>query len=416
MSQSVAVIGSGIAGLTAASLCRRAGFDVTIFESRERLGMDAHAVAVHGGLVDMPLRVMNEEGWTAVLGLAESVGVGTFPVDIYTSCSWVDRKTWFRYGRMPLTRWPLVGSLRFLNFDALRLARGMIVLASLTRTLSETRSKITLAGLLKRERLDPLFWRGLIVPMLKTICTCEEKHLMAWPAAQLLTLLHQIMHCERFLRLAGGTSALVEALAKGIPARLDSAVTRVSPDGNGISVLNDRDEGGCFDRVIVATQANQLDFLHSSPFADEREVLGKIPYASGELWVHSDERFMPERRSDWTALNFQMDDDLKESMFTVWVNAVEPSLRDKGPVFQTWNPLFEPASDSVLVRVPMQRAVVNRATGSVLRQLGKWHAQADRRLFYCGSWAWPGVPLLETGVLSARAVVETIESQANQVG
>jgi uncharacterized protein len=416
MPQTVAVIGSGIAGLTAASLCRRAGFDVTIFESRERLGMDANAVAVNGGLVDMPLRVMNKDGWTAVLELAESVGVGTFPVDVHTSCSWLDRNTWFRNGRMPLTGWPLVGSLRYLNFDAVRLARGMLALASLTRSLSEQRSNITLAGLLKREKVDPLFWRGLILPILKTICTCEEKHLMAWPAAQLLGLLHEIMHCEHFLRLAGGTSALVEALARDIPACLDSAVTRVVPDGDGINVMNDHGEGGCFDRVIVATQANQLDFLDSSPFADEREVLGKIPYASGELWVHSDERFMPTRRSDWTALNFQMDRSLNESMFTVWVNAVEPSLVDKAPVFQTWNPLFEPASEAILVRVPMQRAVVTRATGPVLRQLGKWHAQADRRLYYCGSWAWPGVPLLETGVLSARAVVAAIERQFKAAG
>jgi uncharacterized protein len=409
MSHSVAVIGSGIAGLTAARLSRRAGFDVTIFESRKRLGMDAHALAVNGGLVDMPLRVMNEDGWTAVLELAESVGVETFPVDIHISCSWEDRKTWFRNGRMPLTRWPLVGSLRFLNFDGLRLARGMITLAGLNRSLAKQRSTITIAGLLKREQLDPQFWRGLILPLLKTICTCEEKHLMAWPARQLLGSLHQIMHCKHFLRLAGGTSALVEALARDIPACLDSAVISVVADGNGIAVHNDRGEGGRFDRVIVATQANQMAFLNSDPFADERAVLEQIPYASGELWVHSDEHFMPAQQSDWTALNFQMDRNLDQSMFTVWVNAVEPSLSDKGPVFQTWNPLFEPAPETVLARVPMQRALVTRATGPVLRQLEKWHAQPDRRLYYCGSWAWPGVPLLETGVLSAQAVVAAIE-------
>ncbi len=404
----VAIIGSGMAGLTAAYGCRETGFDVTLFESNSGHGMAAHAMHVDGGIVDVPLRVMGEGRWDRTLGLARSVGMETFAADVRTSCSWLDQRTWFRSSHMPLLGWPMVGSWRYLGISSWRLMKGMLRLSRMTRQLPDDREDITLGEFVDQADLHPQFWRGLILPILLTICTCDEEHLKAWPAAQLLGLLDDILHSSELVRLKGGTSRLAVALAGELPMHHGSAVRSVREVEAGIEVLNERGEGGTFDRVIVATQANQLDFLDDSQFGAEREVLAGIPYAEGELLVHRDERFMPRRHSDWTALNFMMDRSLDAAMFTVWVNAVEPTLASGRPVFQTWNPLFEPLEEAVIARIPMQRAVVDRRNENILRQLRDWHDQPNRRLFYCGSWAYPGVPLLETAVCSAQAVVERL--------
>lgn len=411
MTQSIAVIGSGISGLAAAHACRQAGWKVTLFERERALGMAAHALAVDGGRVDVPLRVMGADAWRSVLDLAREVDIDTFGVNVYTSCSWLNRATWFRSSRMPLTQWPLVGSWRFLDRNALRMGRGLLDLARLTRQARAAGNGMTLERLLADHPIEPRFWRGLVLPILKTICTCEEAHLLKWPAGQLLDLLHGIVHSDDLMRLRGGTAALAEALARNVPSYRGSAVIRVQLNRKSISVYNERGEGGRFDRAIVAAQSNQLDFLTHEAFEQERQVLEGIPYVHGELLVHRDERFMPAEVRDWTALNFQMDGALEQSMFTVWVNAVEPSLAGKPPVFQTWDPLFKPRADQVIARIPMQRAVVTRRTAGILRQLRRWHAQPGRRLFYCGAWAHEGVPLLETGVQSAHAVVKNIQRQ-----
>ena len=175
----------------------------------------------------------------------------------------------------------------------------------------------------------------------------------------------------------------------------------------GVEVLNTRGEGGAFDRVVVSTQANQLGFL-DTPWRREQSLMQGIRFEHGELWVHTDTRFLPARRSDWSALNYSISRDLSQAMFSVWVNAVEPSLQNAAPILQTWNPLFPPADDHVIARVPLARAVVHRGTQDVHEQLHALHAEAGRRVFFCGSWAHAGVPLLESAVRSAQAVAALI--------
>ncbi|WP_213998298.1 FAD-dependent oxidoreductase [Arsukibacterium sp.] len=411
MSYCIAVIGSGMAGLAAAYRARRAGHQVTVFEAHNRHGMDAHALSAEGGLVDVPLRVMSPEAWPSVLQLASEVGVTTFDVRTHTSCSWTNGQTWFRSGELPVVGWPVVGSWRYLNRRALRIAYGSWQLRRLTRKLQQQPADLTLGVVLQQHHFDPLFWRGLILPILTTICTCDEKHLLNWPAAQLLSLLQSILYSARLCRLEGGTTALVTALSQGLSVHSGSPVLQVKDLGPQIRVVNERGDGGEFDRVIVATQANQLGFLDNEQFGEERQMLANIRFDAGELWVHQDARFMPANNQDWTALNFQMDPQLNKPMFTVWVNQVEPSLNGRAPVFQTWDPLFEPAPDTVLARVPFERAVVGPETAKVHAALKQWHQQHGRKLFYCGSWAFEGVPLLESAVRSANAVVDAITCQ-----
>lgn len=413
MSETIAVIGSGMAGLAAARLCRDAGHRVTVFEAQSHRGMDAHSLELHGGIVDVPLRVMSPAAWQSVLALARHVGVDTFSVDTFASCSWLNRKTWFRSHRMPVTGWPMVGSWRYLNWHTARIAQGFLQLRGALAGLdAQQDDRTTLGELADRQRFDAIFWRGLVLPLLTTICTCREEHLRAWPARSLLRLLDTIVHGEQLQRLRGGTAALVDAIAHDLEFVSGSPVLSLQQNESGVTVRNERGEGGGFDRAIVATQANHTGFLDPAQFAREIATLRPIRFDHGELLVHSDTRFLPARKSDWSALNYLMRDDLQAAMFTVWVNAVEPTLRDAPPVLQTWNPLFEPEPAQVIARLPLARAVVHSGTADALSRLAALHDEPGRRVFFCGSWAYPGVPLLESAVRSAVAVAEKLQVPA----
>lgn len=405
MQHSIAIIGSGMAGLASAHYLRRAGHQVSIFEAQPSHGMDAHSLRWQGGLVDVPLRVMSPSAWGSVIDLAASVGISTFPVNTFAACSWLDdQSTWFRSSR--LLGLPSVGSWQHLGLSSARLARGFWQFGQCLQKL-DVHDPRSVAELLSEQPFDRLFWRGLALPLLTTICTCDESHLLAWPAHQLFTLLNTIVHGDTLVRLHGGTPALVAALGHDLLRISGSPVQSVREIADGIEVRNGRGEGGCFDRVVVATQANQLGFL-DTPWQRERTLLQGIRFDHGELWVHTDTRFMPAQRRDWSALNYSVTRDLSQAMFSVWVNAVEPSLHQAEPILQTWNPLFEPNAARVIARVPLARAVVHRGTLSVHEQLHQLHSEPHRRVFFCGSWAHAGVPLLESAVRSAQTVAAHI--------
>ncbi len=415
MQQRIGVIGGGMAGLAAAWICRRAGHEVTIFESQARRGMDAHTVdiahATGSGWVDVPLRVMSPHAWGNVLALSEKVGVTTFNVDTFVSCSWLDQSTWLRTSRLGIgkTGLPFVGSWRYLGLSTWKIILGLRRLSECTRDLVDAGDqKETLASVAQRYRFDPLFFRGLVLPLLATICTCREHYLLQWPARDLLLLLHKILHGLPLLRFKGGTRTLAEGLSRDLTFLSGSPVIKVQAGRDGVVVENSAGQGGRFDRVILATQANQMPFLNRESFARELDVLGRFEFDQGELIVHRDTRCMPKRQSDWTALNYLMDRDLKQSMFTVWVNPVEPSIAHAEPIFQTWNPILPIAPEKIVSRIPLQRAVTTAKNREAWEDLKRLHAEPDRRVFFCGSWAATGVPLLESAVRSAMAVTQQI--------
>lgn len=405
-----------MAGLAAAWLCHRAGHRVKVFEAYEGRGMDAHTreweEKGQPAWVDVPLRVMSPDAWGSVLSLSESVGVETFQVDVTVSCSWLNRQTWLRSERW---RWAGfdtlgIGSWRYAHFKTLRIVRGLIQLRNFTREIHlAADSGETLQQMLRRFDLDPFFVRGLVLPLLSTICTCREEHLLAWPGRPLLILLDTIMHRRPLVRLKGGTRGLVRALTEGMSFYSGSPVTEVRHEAEGVRVRNARGDGGLYDRVLIATQANQTQFLEPSQFVREKAVLDSFTFDHGELFVHSDESLMPARKQDWVALNYMMDKRMENSMFTVWVNAVEPTIHHAAPIFQTWNPLHAIDPAHVLARVPLQRAVVSPASVRALGDLRRLHAEPGRRVFFCGSWASPGVPLLESAVRSAMEVAARLK-------
>jgi predicted NAD/FAD-binding protein len=407
MKKTIAIVGSGMAGLAAARIFKDAGFDVTIFEALPAHGMDSHTLFMHDGIVDVPLRVMSPLIWKNTLSLAKYVGVNTFEVNTFISCSWEDGKSWFRTSRHPSSKLPIVGSLRYLNINTGILVKNFIKMAWVVRQLKkQPNAQLTLGEFLEQYQFHPLFWRGIMLPILTTICTCQESYLMDWPAFRLLEILEKIMHGETLVRLNGGTPALVKGLSKGITFISGSPVTQVSQQAEQVLVKNERGDAALFDRVIIATPTSKINFLADEQCAEELHLLKQFAFDRGELWVHDDPRLMPRKKQDWTALNFLMKPDLSTNMFTVWVNQVEPTLQGKPPIFQTWNPIIEPRAEHVISRTPLVRAVVNQQSCAALEKLEVLQSAPDRQIYFCGSWASSGIPLLESAVQSAIRVAK----------
>ena len=103
-------------------------------------------------------------------------------------------------------------------------------------------------------------------------------------------------------------------------------------------------------------------------------------------------------------------------MFTIWINAIEPTLVNAPAIFQTWNPLFEPKADLVVSRVTLSRAIANADTARLVAQIKQLQQSPQRRVFFCGSWLCDGLPILESAVTSAMWVASQFGVSAPFVG
>ncbi|MCJ8160811.1 FAD-dependent oxidoreductase [Acinetobacter zhairhuonensis] len=417
----IAVIGSGMAGLATARILKDAGHNITIFEALPGRGMDSHSTEFEGGLIDAPLRVMNPHLWKNTLSLATYLGIQTFPVRTYMACSWLfedKTETWLTTTRTRIGNFPIINNRKGIKQYGWRLVKGMLQLkTAISQFFKSDNQDITLAEFINQNDIEEVFWHGAVMPVLYTICTCNPKTIGDWPAKPLLTFLRQLTDGDALLRMQGGTPALVDKLIQGIEIRSGSAITHVKQQGDKVQVENSAGETYQFDRAVIATPTNKIDtFLDQDQFKDDIDLLKQFKFEQGQLVIHTDTSVMPPKRKDWAVLSYMMDRKFTRQQFTVWLNAVEPSLVGKNPVFQTWRPVTEIDPKKIISSVTLTRAVVNSETVALNTQLQERHKQADRKVFYCGSWSCDGLPILESAVTSAMNIAEIFGAPLPFVG
>lgn len=413
----IAIIGSGMAGLTAAYVLGQHGHRVTVFESQAKSGLAAHSTAFGGGMIDAPLRVMNPQLWSHTLALAAHVGLSLYRVRTDMACSWLEDghigATWFSSRRHPRVPVPILGNWRHVAAVP-QLAWGLWQLKQALAHRHELDADLSLHAWLQRHPLPNLLWQGCVVPVLLTVCTCDVATLLQWPARRLLHFVDLLLQDAGLYRLHGGTQALASALQQDTLVRCHHAVTAVSQQAQQVWVRDADDQSHRFDHVIVATPTQACGFLDDAQYATEKRLLLQLPYSRGDLVSHTDTSAMPRQRRDWSPLHYSMSRDFQAHSFSVWLNPIEASLaNDATPVLQTWNSLT-PLQDSAIVQhTHLTRSVCTVDSLRTVKALQNLQAASNhtRRLWLCGSWSCDGLPVLESAVTSALSVCQHLGAQ-----
>ncbi|EPG8327460.1 FAD-dependent oxidoreductase, partial [Acinetobacter baumannii] len=313
---------------------------------------------------------------------------------------------------------PIINNRKGIQQYGWRLVKGMLQLKTAIHQFFKSKNQdITLAEFINQNDIEEVFWHGVVMPVLYTICTCNPKTIGDWPAKNLLEFLRHLTDGDMLLRMKGGTPAFVDSLIKGIDIHSGSAIKKVELQGEKVLVENEKGDQGTFDRVIVATPTSKLEeFLNPEQFAEDMNLLKQFRFEQGDLVIHTDATVMPPRRKDWSVLSYMMDRKFTRQQFTVWMNAVEPSLVGKNPVFQTWRPVVDIDPKKVISKVTLTRAVVDSQTIALNKELQQRHLEPNRKVFYCGSWSCDGLPILESAVTSAMHIAEILGAPLPFVG
>lgn len=419
----IAVIGAGLAGLSAAWLLgRRDGCEVVLHERQVQPGFTASSVSLQGpgfpagARVDVPLRVFYRGYYPTLTWLYAQLGVDSEPVSYATTFLDARGEPYFRYRnlRVGARSWsfPAWADLaqartRTIVADAWRFHRR----ASLARQAG-TFGALTVAQWARREGCSAEFVEGLLLPAICTVCTCPTALARELPAAVAADYLLRGLAHEAVRRARHGADDVQARLLAGIPQRrLGQPIESVRRQGSGVQVRDA--QGGCasYDHVVFATTAPHAARMLADASDEEAQVLAGFRTTPVEVLTHRDAACMPARRSDWSSVTLRVDPAREAPESTIWINAVQPGLHGAPDVFQTVAPHREPRADTVLGRARFERPVVDARSQAALSALLRLHEQPGRRVWFCGAWAQPGVPLLESAVRSGAEVARRLGAQ-----
>ena len=326
----IAVVGSGVAGLTAAYVASRTAH-VTLFEADERLGghADTHVVPTDDGdlRIDTGFIVHNRRTYPTLLRLFAELDIATQPSEMSLSVS--DRETGVEYAgalgarglfptRAAMTspaHWRMLAEIPRFH----RRARALLAAGAKTSYAGGPRGASTydvgqdqtLRAFLDEGGFSAHFVRHFMEPLVAAVWSCDPATSLDYPARYLFTFLEHhgmlgIFGSPEWRTVTGGSGTYVAAVAEHLhEIRLGTKVTSVRETTDGVEVTDGNGETSSYDAVVVATHPSHALSMLEAPTALQRALLTAMPYSPNTALLHTDTSLLPGAEGARSSWNFQ---------------------------------------------------------------------------------------------------------------
>jgi uncharacterized protein len=414
----IAIIGAGIAGLGAAKALH-SRHEVELFESESWIGGHTNTVDVErqsGGHVpvDTGFIIYNERTYPLFSRLLAELGIATRATDM--SFSTTCRRCDLEYGSAG------IGAL-FAQRRNLRRPGHWRLLAEILRffragtlSLHDPRAaNLTLGEWLSRKGIARAAIDHFILPMGAAVWSTSARDLLEFPAESFLRFQHNhgmmnVVGAPRWRTVLGGSQVYVRALLERyrLQVHRGQPVTRVERDRRGVALR----VGGStrrFDRVIIATHSDSALALLAEPSGDERKILGALRYTPNDVWLHTDESFLPSPRARASWNYFTEDCRAPEPLVgvTYWMNRLQ-GLDGPEQYLVTLNPTRAIAPTRVLRRFTYAHPRFDFAALRAQTQLPR--LQGVAHTYFAG--AYHGHGFHEDGLRSGMDAAAALERDA----
>jgi predicted NAD/FAD-binding protein len=334
---SVAVIGAGVSGLTAAYLLSRT-HDVTLFEAQARLGGHAHTHDVadvdgRAHAVDSGFIVLNDVTypWLRKLFAELHVEVRRTEMSMGVRCDGCG----LEYAGGRGLRGLLAQPSRALDRDFLRMlvqVRRFHRRASRFLRTTDDEDETTYGDFLHSERFSEHFIAHYAVPVVSCVWSVGRATALEYPARYLFRFLghHGMLRIggsPQWYSVVGGSRTYVDRLSALLPdVRAGHAVTDVTRLDGGVQVRDVTGQVSWFDRVVIATHADQALGLLENPTDAEVTTLKQFGYSSNVAVLHTDDSVLPQSPGARASWNYRMAScDLPDqtTVVTYWMNRLQ---------------------------------------------------------------------------------------------
>ena len=406
----IAVVGSGISGLSAAWLLSQR-HTVTLIEAESRIGGHSNTVkaSVPEGevSVDAGFIVYNTKTYPNLTALFDYLSVPTAKSEMGFAVSLGGGS--YEYSGAGLGS--LIGHASNLwNAGHLRMMRDLVRFFRTAHNAAQnSRPNVSLGQFLRENNYSQEFIDLHLLPVAGAIWSSSPAQMLDYPAHCFLQFCenHGLLNFydrPQWRTVEGGSVEYVQRLMSDSRMKLVTScrVHKIERSSSGVTIFGA--DGFCenFDHVVMASHADQTLKLLVAPTRAETDLLKPFHYSKNRAILHSDESFMPRRKRLWSSWNYVSEQrEAGSSSVTYWMNALQP-LPTKTNIFVTLNPDREPAS--IIQEFSYTHPIFNAQTNEKQKQL--WSLQGENRTWFCG--AYFGAGFHEDGLQSGLAVAEQL--------
>lgn len=417
--KSLAVVGTGLAGLSAAYLLKDK-YDVTIFESHARAGMGVHTVDyVNSGKhvrIDVPLRVFCQGYYQNLTALYEHIGVEISGSDHSGVFADGDNRLLFHYGKFSFNglsvAYPKGRSL--VQVKTLKIAR------QIKRFLEQAEKDLgripdigewSFDDYLDYCKAPKELTEIVLLPQLSVTLTCDYRSVLNYPAELILTYLTCGIVKDGIIGAEKGVDDIVPRLLENIELKVNCAVKGIEAKDGKMQVSYSQDgvpvKSAAFDHVVIASQAQQAAAMLKG-FDKQKSLLETVPFESSDMSVHTDASLLPKSKSDLSPVSYFIPKDQQRPEVSVNLSKAFERYDGVDHVFQTWNPLRNPDASKELARVKFTRPIVTLKSRAAIAELREHQQAPENQLWFCGSYMADKIPLLDAAVDSSMAVAQAL--------
>ena len=390
----IAVVGSGIGGLSAAWLLSRR-HEVVLYEANDYLGghADTHRIELDGRALDVDTGfiVHNPAHYPLLTRMFDELGVESQQTTM--SFSVQDAASGLEYNATSL-------DALFCQRRNLASPRFWGMLRDLARFYRDAPALLegeapgpTLGEYLAAGRYGSAFRDLHLVPMASALWSSPAAAILEFPAGYLVRFManHQMLQVAgrpQWRVVRGGSRRYVEALAARwkLRKRLSTPVRGVVRNAHAAIVRCD--EGSeRFDQVVLACHSDQALALLEDAGDRERDILGAIRYQANEAVLHTDARLLPRSRKAWAAWNAWVPADHAQACTVSYCMNLLQGLPGDTPLVVTLNRTRDIDPARILARREYRHPVHDHA--AVAAQARKREIQGANRTWFAGAyWGW----------------------------
>ncbi|NEB36746.1 FAD-dependent oxidoreductase [Streptomyces sp. SID14515] len=313
-----AVVGSGVAGLTAAHVLRDA-HEVTLYEADDRVGGHAHThdLGASDGRVhrvDSGFIVHNRRTYPQLLRLFDELGVATQESEMSMSVRCEGCGLEYAGARGPAglfaqPRSAVRGPYLRMLAEVPRFHRAARALLALPESGA---SGMTLGEFARRGRFSPYFHAHFLTPMVSAVWSCDPVTALRYPARYLFRFLDHhgmltIGGSPAWRTVTGGSRSYVDRVVKQLAAvHTATPVRAITRHADGVEVTTEDGATTPYDSVVIATHPDQALRLLADPTDAERGTLGAFRYSRNPTLLHTDTALLPRARGARASWNYLM--------------------------------------------------------------------------------------------------------------